>query len=630
LNEGIPLSSFSLQLGASLSGDGASITFAGQECGFVVFGPYLPFKIGLYTFVVEVLFPSHLAPQAFVDIYGGGVVFASQRITTHCNKIRIQAYVSADCKLEVRLHSDRTPVEIKRVTYVSGPDAGAPSMARKQLRSMLVPLLNADRTMDVPQEWGDPGIVASALFGENQFQIVPIQSLYEYESLFRQAGVMPAVIQAFFDQNNRLLAATSGDLVDGAPKLTNAFQQGIVTSGCLELVSPYDGSVIRTQNSIPVPISRTVLSIVYEFQGENPIVVGVGIGWTGAASFIWLVNHDIIVHVDVGAVDWSGPEQVISQYLAFCVKHAHQISDYRGATHTLALAAGFNGNMGHYFWNEVSGLERMIRLTKLTGVETIYSPKSKWLSMKEIFATDQLPPVVELDEWGQLCGEILSRNQILVHPTGTQFDDGLALKVKRAAETRFSAEAPERCRNATDVSSKRKYVLYINLRSHDKAWFEQDKGIVEVIRALRSVYEGDIVVYLDGMADCKESAEMIASHPMDGVAYVMGLMGLHAGFPETLHWAFRCDFFVAVIGSGLVPLTWIANKPGICYGDLFHLPQMERWQDVRNNAAPVGWPAADQVREVRSQAYANYSIDPANMVNLFLETWRRRYNRRGL
>jgi hypothetical protein len=592
-----------------------------------MFGPYLPFKIGLYTFAVEVLFPSCVMPKAFIDIYGDGVVFASQRISTHCTVIRIQAFVSADCKLELRVHSDRTAFQIKRVTYALGADAGAPGvspMAREQVRGTLARLLNAETISDAPLGWNDPEIVANALFGDNHFQIVPLLSLYDHESVLRRAGIMPAVIQAFFDQNNRALidGVVPGDLVDGFPKLTNAFQQRIVASGHLELMSPYDGSLIRTQNSIPVPINESILPIVYEFRGENPIVVGVGTSWTGAAAFIWLVKHDIIVLYDP-AGDWTSPEQVISRYLAFCVEHAQQVSAYRKTAHTLALASGFNTNLGHYLWNETSGLERLIRLTGLDGVQTIYSPQSRWLSMKEIFASDQLPLVVELDDWAKkVPSEVVSRNQILVHPTGTQYDDRLALKVRQAAEKRFLTEASERWRRAKELTCNGQYVLYVNLRSHNKAWVEQNEGTVELIRALRSVCDGEIVVYLDGYSDCESSALKISSTPIDGVTYVLGIAGLQVDFAETLWWAYRSDFFVAVIGSGLVPLTWLANAPGICYAETAHLAQMSWWRCVRNNMAPIGWPAADQIRNVVDQVNANYSIDIPSMVELFLDVWR--------
>src|SRR5262249_5696493 len=114
----------------------------------------------------------------------------------------------------------------------------------------------------------------------------------------------------------------------------------------------------------------------------------------------------------------------------------------------------------------------------------------------------------------------------------------------------------------------------------------------------------------------------ISSTSIDGVTYVIGIMGLHVDFAETLYWAYRSDFFVAVIGSGLVPLTWLANAPGICYAETAHLAQMGWWQWVRNNMAPIGWPAADQIRNVVDQVNSNYSIDIRIMVELFLKVWR--------
>lgn len=148
----IPLFNFYLHLGASLSEDRTSITFCGNERGFVVYGPYFPVKAGIYTFVVNVLFPSNEMPRAFVDIYGDGIVFASQRISSHCTTVRIRATIRIDCRLEVRLYSEWTPFELKRVTFTLEP--GAPSMypsAREQLRVKITQLLNADTTIVAPQ-----------------------------------------------------------------------------------------------------------------------------------------------------------------------------------------------------------------------------------------------------------------------------------------------------------------------------------------------------------------------------------------------------------------------------------------------------------------------------------------------
>ncbi len=635
VGQDIPLSTLSLLRGGSLSENGSLITFAGQDSGFVVFGPYLPIKAGLYTFVIEIKFPWHLVPRAFIDIFGDGVVYSLQRISTHCNTVHIQAFVSADCKLEVRLYSERTPFELKRISYFSGADKAVPYKTRVQPRSTLLQLLDADGVLGAPQAWAEPTHVAQALFGDNHFQVLPVQSLNEHEGILRQAGIMPAIIQAFFHQNN--FAGMEGntsvdDLMGGEPRLlTNVFQQEIAAAGHLEFISPYDGSVIRTRTSIPVSNFRSVLPIFYEFPGECPIVVGVGTGWTGALSCIWFVKHDIIIYDNVGNVDWLGTEQVIAQYLAFCVTHAQQVSAYRKTTQnrTVAVAAGFNSNMGHYFWNETSGIERLIRSNRLTKVEKIYSPRVRWLTIADIFDADQLPPFVTLDDWQELSDEVLTRNQLLVHPTGTRYDDRLALKVIEAAKKRFSVEAPERWQSAKALSSGGEYVLYVNLRTHNKAWIEQDEGIIEIVRTLCSFYGGDIIVYLDGYQDCESSVKKIISTTIDRVTYVIGIMGWYADFPETLYWAFRCDFFVAVIGSGLVPLTWLANKPGICYGDRDHLSQMNFWQRIRYNTAAVGWPAADHIRDVSgltdhaNYSHANYSIDPAYMVQLFRDVWTR-------
>jgi hypothetical protein len=86
------------------------------------------------------------------------------------------------------------------------------------------------------------------------------------------------------------------------------------------------------------------------------------------------------------------------------------------------------------------------------------------------------------------------------------------------------------------------------------------------------------VLFLDGYSDCAEIAATIRERMASTCAVIDGT---RAAFAETLVWAYRCDLFDAVIGSGLVPLTWLAAKPGACHGDHRHLDQMAFWPLVR-------------------------------------------------
>ncbi len=92
-------------------------------------------------------------------------------------------------------------------------------------------------------------------------------------------------------------------------------------------------------------------------------------------------------------------------------------------------------------------------------------------------------------------------------------------------------------------------------------------------------YGCDVLIYLDGYKDCDETVHEIRK----AVAHldVEIVDGTLATFPETLLWAYACDIFVAVVGSGLVLLTWLADKDGIAYSDTGHLSQLEWWGKVR-------------------------------------------------
>ena len=91
--------------------------------------------------------------------------------------------------------------------------------------------------------------------------------------------------------------------------------------------------------------------------------------------------------------------------------------------------------------------------------------------------------------------------------------------------------------------------------------------------------------------------------------------GTSATLPETLAWAFRCDLFVCVVGSGLVAVTWLADKPGVCYGDAGHMEQQEFWPSVRPPTGPVIWLDRSEIRDQEHVFNANYSIEPDTIVH---------------
>ncbi|NES67521.1 MAG: hypothetical protein F6K24_20900, partial [Okeania sp. SIO2D1] len=85
----------------------------------------------------------------------------------------------------------------------------------------------------------------------------------------------------------------------------------------------------------------------------------------------------------------------------------------------------------------------------------------------------------------------------------------------------------------------------------------------------------------DGMPDTEEIMEEIKSLiPPQIKTY----NALNCTMNETIAWAYAIDVYIAVVGSGLTFLTWLANKPGVAHGNRAHLSQKIFWKEVREDS----------------------------------------------
>jgi hypothetical protein len=623
----IPLGNFGLQYGATLSEDGKLIRCDGSHNGIVVYGPRLQSPRGLYVFTVDINTVARRLPDITVEIWSDHGPLALQHVTTHARQVTVAALVPFEQNLEVRIHTRHDPFEVSDIRYESFtldqlPDAASPREDRKDVRRRIKAALGLSQDVldDAECEaWSDFEAVNLDVFGRNAVTSIHLDRLYEHEPMLRSAGVSPVVIRDLFERNNTHLAVDAGlvegELVRGYPKFANAFQQEIIRNGAFRMTSPFDGRVTETSNGLPViSYNGAIISLVYEFAGPNPMVIGASTGWTGAISFLWLVEQEIIIFQSVADADWTNAQQVIGNHIAQCARHYADVQGYRADSKTVALATGFISNMGHYFWNESSGLERMVRLTGLKNVDMVYARAGAWLDMTEIFADDIKCESLLVESGDELFGLAIRNRHIVVRPIGGQYDDALAAKVQRAVNRLLERNPPPRNPDLERLEGQKPYVLFVNLRAHNKSWIEQKEGILGIAEMLGRARSEPVVVYLDGYTDCDDAAHAIAAQPVENVTFVVGT---RASFAETLDWAFRTDFFIAVIGSGLVPLTWVANKPGLAYGDTRHLGQMDWWGQVRHDSAEITWPMADQVKDTEDLFYANYSIKPKLMMSMF-------------
>ncbi|GJE14747.1 hypothetical protein [Methylobacterium longum] len=623
----VPLARMSCALGTAYEPDTGALCCPGGANGFAMYGPYLPVEPGLYEVVIDVELTGQKNPKLYLDLWIEGRVLTKRAVLLDRGHITLRGWVPAASRLEIRAHTVGTGFVIHGIStrrldptaeIVPSPAESMKDLRRQQLRTALG--VNADEAQE-------PSLRVEALldstFSDPGFLFLDDSEVAAHEIALARGGIQSLAVQLLFARNNTRLMQKSDDLpelMNGYPDISNALQLDMLRDGAMVIPSLFGPGAMTSRVSFPVLSPKSVVNLFYEFDEPHHVIIGVNTSWVGALSFVWFVDLDILIY-DASLhwlTDYEPTLPILRRFVTLCAQHSAAARAYREAGKTPTCISGFIANMGHYFWNEVSGLERVLRAG--------YRPQvlladARWLPLRDIFSDDGLSIVAEVEpDPDALFLIALNRGLFLVRPTGNAIDATLAAKIERVNRRVLDSQRPGQIADV-DVTTEGSFVLFFNLRAHNKSWLEQIEGAVEVVARLKQLDASRrIVLFLDGYADCAEIAAAIRERLAPTCQVIDGT---HAPFAETLAWAYRCDLFVAVIGSGLVPLTWLAGKPGVCHGDHRHLDQMSFWPLVRLGYDQLSWPRHEDVVMVEDAWYANYSVPTALIADLAVDQLRK-------
>ena len=552
----------------------------------------------------------------------GEQLLCSRRVSTRAQCAALRFSVAVPIPAKIVIHSNSSSFDVTAIEYGPLMREDATTAARRERRGQVLAGLDLNPTA-VPQrplsEIPSVAEIESVLFGSGDIDAFPYDALPHYAEPLRAIGVDLAAVQSMFQQNNNPANPDAHippgqTLLTGWPNLSNRFQDEVVRSARLAIPDPCTGEARETTNGYALA-GFGLAPVVYEFTGADPILVGASLGWPGNLSFVWLINKDVIIYQNLIGSDWVDPQLIICRYVATCLEHSAEVRRYRESEHSVALVSGVLTNLGHYFWNDISGVERLLRNEALELVDAIYTTSNPWISAAEIFADELRCPVLELSSPNDMFLRLVNDRRLPVRPTATSIDRALAGRVHRAAQrvaTRGGTGLVDRLNTAVSSS---KFIFFVNLRAHNKVWLEQVQGVAAMAQRLDDYYGHDVLIYLDGFKDCAETVHGIrgAMAHLD----VDIVDGTAATFSETVLWAYACDIFVAVVGSGLALLTWLADKNGIAHANTDHLRQLEWWGEINfDSSATLVAPTSEDISNVTTELYSDYSISPLTFLDL--------------
>ena len=431
--------------------------------------------------------------------------------------------------------------------------------------------------------------------GSLPIQVIEKNEVIEYSILMKSMGIDAAITRLLFQE--QLEGFNNSPIVD------LSYKHRFLEDGIVKIISPINPSKKLTAIA-SVPISSRVSSIVYEFYDSEPILVFTDLCFAGTVGFVYFPLRNIIIFdSSYWSSSWVSIKSALELYRDAINREPARLLAYRKREKELALISKTTGNMGHFFWNELPGLISAIENASDNAPIRVLELSNSWVSLNDYIPS--FSSKLEAISHKELLDVTLHDNLILMRPTSSQVSNETAQYLQERNDLVIKSKYPQTYQQLDTITTN-DFVLFINLRAHNKTWTRQIEGVTKLIERIQKLSNKNMIVYFDGWVDCEEIVNSITENLSNSITVVNGL---DVPMDVTLSWAYKCNFFLAVIGSGLVPLTWLANKPGICISNLRHLKQLDDfWYLVRDNMRGIYAPEPEQIEDLENTMYSNFDI----------------------
>lgn len=357
------------------------------------------------------------------------------------------------------------------------------------------------------------------------------------------------------------------------------------------------GKVLRSVRSLLLDRHH----IAYHFAGNVDFFVIVG-RWRGEKICLVAPSLDLIVRFPY--LERSEAERQWTLGLLESIKRLppNPNDPAISGNRDVVVAIGLGGNLGHFIWQELAGLEEMISQYGPERITSVLVGRHAALDVAKLFPELPGPKIhmISSDDPAILYQASVTFPGHIVRPVGQTIRKTLRTRIIEAAMGELDHHISEKIRQA----SSKHQLVWINLRAHNKCWSSQVPGTIAMTIALKAKFPR-IALVLDGWADTREIVDAIKNGlPSDVV--VFDTVGCKLA--ESIVWANSISAFCSVVGSGLVLNSWIASKPGFAHGNSAHLSQARFWNLVTEDATKVTFLQPDQVSN-STDMYGNYEFD---------------------
>jgi hypothetical protein len=402
---------------------------------------------------------------------------------------------------------------------------------------------------------------------------------------------------------------SSSTLFSELRRVQGGFSKLAASSGRAFTTCPFTGRTVSTQHCLAIPHSSSKqVFLFYRFSSTYTFYIIVN-GFSGSKQFLYVPEKNVLLRLHTPAFEWGEAQDPVNQFVKLTMCNSRTVYDYLKSDTRTAVLSGTLENVGHFFWNEASGVVKYASEGYLDKVRVGISFKHAYLDPFGLIDDALIPERLRADTAEDVFNMVLTSKLFCVRPIECQVTPEVSSRLQKLS----ARDASPLQISQSEEARRSDYLLWVALRSHNKVWVNQVDGLCSVIDHLADEYM-NVSVYVDGTPDCEHYQEELRRRIP---ANVKLFSGINVSIYDTVMWSFKIDSYIATIGSGLTFVTWIAGKPGVAHAEKHHLGQMSFWGGVRPDVPMPLTPSAEEVQDIGGGSYCNYEIAPEVIMKLF-------------
>lgn len=349
------------------------------------------------------------------------------------------------------------------------------------------------------------------------------------------------------------------------------------------VLSPFSGQRSWVKDSLALDVFRNV-------ESDKVCLHIISDSWHQQfqdGAWYFPANNLLIVPPDADGLFGPLPRALfrrIATALAELYQRAEDFCKYfKEPYRKVAVATLSSAHIGHDLWNVLSAWDNIFEIVEPNNFDImlVMPEVPTYQSLSNLFPEyhEDFKARLQETEVGHKAEFIIKNNALLLHLRDHYISERLGQRIIDAAKRSVSEEFKGML---TDFQQKCDILLLLTLRLGNRVWVEQEAGYVSLISRLAVDFPRLGIVF-DGMNSGSYTGNthevMSTNEELDLVNRIAQkipnsvtiLNSIGSPLHESIMLATQIHAYVAPVGAGMAKYRWVANKPGVSFGNQFLL-----------------------------------------------------------